>query len=83
MVRHDGAEAKRERMEQISRKIQAALYVENPISLSKIVAQVEYDFGLTKTRIKEYLKTLQDLERFKIDEANNQIRKVAEVEKHD
>jgi len=83
MVRHDGAEAKRERMEQISRKIQAALYIENPISLSKIVAQVEYDFGLTKTRIREYLKTLQDLERFKIDEANNQIRKVVEAEKHD
>jgi predicted AAA+ superfamily ATPase len=78
MVRRDGAEAKKERMEQIAKRLTAALYVESPISLSKMTAQIEYDFGLSKTTIKEYLQTLQELERFTIDEANNQIRKVTE-----
>jgi ABC-type microcin C transport system permease subunit YejB len=80
MVRRDGAETKKERMEQIAKKIQGALYRESPISLSKMVAQIEYEFGLTKLKIKEYLKTLQDLERFTVDEPNNQIRK-SEVQK--
>ena len=75
MVRRDGAEAKKERMEQIARKIQALLYAQNPILLSRTTAQIEYDFGLTKHRIFEYLETLQNLGQFEIDRDNDQIKK--------
>ena len=80
MVRKDGAEAKKERMEKIARAIQAALFNQNAIPLSKTIAQFEYDFGLTKAKVMEYLGTLQNLERFTIDEENNQIKKYKEAE---
>jgi hypothetical protein len=73
MVGMDGAEAKKERMEQIARKIQGALYVENPLMLSRIIAQIEYEFGLTKAKIQEYLEILENLGQFTIDEENNKI----------
>jgi len=79
MVRKDGAEAKKERMERIARKIQAALYKEKQIPLSKTIAEIEYDFGLTREKIREYLQTLENLGQFMIDEEGNKIKKTTET----
>lgn len=78
MVRRDGAEARKERIERIARKIMAKLNREKEISLSKEIAEIQYEFGLTKEKIMEYLKILQDLGRFIMDEDNDKIKKATE-----
>ena len=75
MVRRNGAEAKRERMRQIAQYIQAKLRREEMILLSKTIAELEYDFGLTKERILEYLETLENLGQFAIDNKLDKITK--------
>jgi hypothetical protein len=75
MVRRNGAEAKKERMRQIAQYIQAKLRREGMILLSKTVAELEYEHGLTKARILEYLETLENLGEFKIDKKLDKITK--------
>jgi hypothetical protein len=79
MVRKDGAEAKKERMEQIARAVQAALHKDEEIPLSKTIAQIEYDFGLTREKIWGYLQTLEKLGQFMIDEDGDKIKKTSET----
>jgi hypothetical protein len=78
MVKRDGAETRKERIEQIARKIMAELNKEEEISLSKTISEIEYEFGLTKEKTMEYMKILQDLGRFIIDEDNDKIKKATE-----
>jgi len=75
MVRRDGAEAKKERLENIARSIQAALFKEKELSFSKTLAIYEYDTGLTEEKLRGYLKLLERLGHFVIDEDNDKIRK--------
>ena len=77
MVRHDGADAKRERMERIARKIVAGLLSDEELSLSKTIAEIEYEEGLTKEKIMEYLETLERLGRFALDEEQDKIKKAS------
>ena len=78
MVRKDGAEARKERIEQIARKIMAKLNKEKEISLSKEIAEIQYEFGLTKEKIMEYLEILEKLARFVLDKDNGKIRNITE-----
>lgn len=78
MVRKDGAEARKERMEQIAKRIMAKLSMEKEISLSKETAEIEYEFGLRKERIMEYLEILEKLTRFVLDKDNDKIKKITE-----
>jgi predicted transcriptional regulator len=77
MVRHDGADAKRERMERIAQKIFAALEKQGELALSVAFAEIEYCEGLTKEKITEYLETLEKLGRFALDEEQDKIKKAS------
>lgn len=76
MVRKDGAEARKERLQRVAQAIQAALHKDGEISLSKTVANLQYDLGLTRERTQEYLEILEKLDRFVIDERSDKIRKI-------
>jgi hypothetical protein len=77
MVHRNGAEAKKERMRQIAQYIQAKLHKEGETSLSKTMAEIEYESGLTKERILEYLETLENLGQFIIDKKLGKITKAS------
>jgi len=76
MVRKDGAEAKKERLESIAKKIMSALSQELEISLSKTIAVIEYEYGLSKEKALEYLETLEKLNRFVLDKDADKIKKM-------
>lgn len=78
MVRKDGAEARKERIEQIAKRILSKLYNGKEISLSREIAEIQYEFGLTKERIMEYLEILQTTDRFRLDKDRDKIRKLTE-----
>jgi len=79
MVRHDGADAKRERMERIARRTVAALGNDGELNLSTTVAETEYLEGLSKEKSMAYLETLEKLGRFVLDKDKDKIKK-AKVE---
>jgi len=80
MVRRDGAAIKKERIQEMAKAIQKKLHSEGEIPLNKTVAFFEYDLGLTKSRILEYLKALEELGQFVLDTERDRISKVTGVE---
>lgn len=76
MVRKDGAEARKERLQRVAQAIQAGLHKEGKMSLSKTFAILQYDLGLTRERTQEYLEILEKLDYFVIDEKNDLIKKI-------
>jgi hypothetical protein len=78
MVGRDGAEARKERLQRIARTVQAALHKENKMPLARTVAVLQYDMGLTREKIMEYLGILADLEQFTLDFENDEIKKTDE-----
>jgi hypothetical protein len=76
MVRKDGAEATKERIQKVAQAIQAGLHKEGKLSLSKTIASLQYELGLTRERMMEYLDILQKLGQFSIDEDNDRISKM-------
>jgi hypothetical protein len=75
MVRRDGAETRKERIEKIARFIQAALFKEKENSLSKTLAQLEYETGLKEQTLMEILRLLEKLGQFVIDVENDRVKK--------
>lgn len=78
MVRRDGAEVRKERIQEIARSIQSSLHKHSDISLSKTLATLQYQFGLKKDKLMEYLGILEDLGQFIIDNEGDKIRKISE-----
>jgi GTP-binding protein EngB required for normal cell division len=78
MVRRNGAEARKERLQEIARFIQRALYTSKELSLSNTLVQVEYNFGLTGAKAMEYLRLLEKLGQFILVEKEDKIKKSAE-----
>jgi hypothetical protein len=78
MVRRDGAEIRKERIQQIGRIIQRSLHNHGEISFSKTLATFKYEMGLTEDKIKEYLQILEELGQFVIDKEHDKIKKVTE-----
>jgi hypothetical protein len=78
LVRSDGAEVRKERLKKIAQFIQKALYNSEDgwILLKKTVAHLMFEFGLTEKRLIEYLKILQNMDRFELDFENNKIKSV-------
>lgn len=74
MVRRDGAEIRKERMQEVARFIQRALVNEKELSLSKTLAVLAYETGLTKEKLMEYLSILENLGQFVIDKEQDKIR---------
>jgi len=75
MVRRDGAEARKERIEKIARSIQATLHTEKELKLSKTLAVLEYDTGLTEDKLMEYIEIIEKLGQITIDMENDKIKK--------
>ena len=81
MVRRDGADVRKERIQEIGRRIQALLHKSSgEIRLTKTVSAFAYEFGLTKEKIMEYLEILEHLDRFGLDVEKDMIHKVAKEE---
>jgi len=77
MVRRDGAEVRRERIQKIAQLIQKELFANKEagwILLKKTVANLMLETGLTKVKIMEYLEILQIADRFEIDVENDKIK---------
>ena len=73
MVRRDGAEIRRERIQDIARNIQRLLHNHGEICLSKTLATFQYEFGLTREKLVEYFEILQGLGQCTLDEAHDKI----------
>ena len=74
MVRRDGAEIRKERIQEVARFIQRALLNEKELSLSKTLAVLAYETGLTKEKLMEYLNILENLGQFAIKKEQDRIR---------
>ena len=79
MVRRNGAEVRKERLQDISCEIQSLLVDNKELLLSKIIAEIQYKYGLTKEKTIEYLKIISNVERFTLDIENNKIKKFIDV----
>jgi len=79
MVRRDGAEVRKERIQEIARLIQRSLLNHGEISLSKTVATFQYEFGLTKEKVMEYLSILEGLGQFVVEKEQERIKRITEV----
>jgi hypothetical protein len=76
MVRKDGAEARKERIAEIAKTIQALLYQNKEsgaVSLRKVLAQIMISSGLTRDKVLEYLRLLSEAGQFEVDEKNDKI----------
>ena len=83
-MRRDGAEVRKERIQKIGRRVAAVLHEKGGgIPLGKAVSALAYEFGLRKEKIMEYLKILEDLDRFVLDFEKDEIRSVASEETSD
>lgn len=78
MVRRDGAEIRKERIQEVVRKIVSLLHNQEKIKLDSTVVMLEYETGLRPEKILEYLKIGDNLKRFELDIDKNEIRKIKE-----
>lgn len=78
MVRKDGAEVRRQRIAEIGKAVQKSLLNHGEIVLSKTIAVLQYESGLTKEKVLEYLEVLENLGQFEIDRENDKIKKITE-----
>lgn len=67
-------------MHEIARFIQRSLVDQPEVSLSKTLAILEYELGLTKAKLLEYLEVLQSIGQFTIDNVKDRITKLKETE---
>lgn len=63
------------RLERI-RKMHVMLKGAGDVDLTKFMAKCEYNMGLTRKKIREYLRTLEDLGFIEVDDAGNLVREV-------
>ena len=78
MVRRDGAEVRKERIQEIARLIQRSLHAHGELSQSKTIATIQYEFGLTRDKIQEYIGILEGLGQFVIDKEQDKIKKLTD-----
>jgi len=78
MVRRDGAAIRKERISELGRIVHSGLQKNDELSLSKTVALIQYDSGLTKDKILEYLEILETLGQFIIEKEQDKIKKITD-----
>jgi hypothetical protein len=78
MVRRDGAEVRKERIQEIARLIHRSLQRNGEICLSKTLSLIQYEFGLTRDKIREYIGILEGLGQFLIETEHDKIKKITE-----
>ena len=77
-MRRDGAETRKERLQQIAKFVQASLFQNKEsgeIPLSKTVAKLMLATGLTEPKVLEYLGLLQKADEFELDAQNDKIKR--------
>jgi hypothetical protein len=83
MVRNDGVEVRRQRIQETLRRVQSLLYQnKGKIPLGKTVATLQYEIGLTSTKVMEYIGIEKSLGQFVVDEKGDQIRSTDSKEKN-
>ena len=81
MKKNDGAVRRKERIHKIAKDLQAIFYEKKKNGekeakiLTKFVAFEQYDMGLTKPTVMEYLGIIEELGQIEIDYENNKIKK--------
>jgi len=78
MVRRDGAEIRKEQIQEIAKLIQRSLHNHGEISLSKTIATLQYETGLTKEKLMEYLGILEGLGQFVVEKEQDKIKRISE-----
>ena len=77
MVRRDGAEVRKERIQEIARSIHSLLVKSNgELSLKQTMAKLEYETGLTPEKISEYVSILENMGQFIVDKERAVIQKI-------
>ncbi len=76
MVRKDGAEIRKQRMQEVAALVMRQLTVQPRIDLSDIMPELQYQTGLTRERILEYLGVIASTGRFELDVENGKIMKL-------
>jgi hypothetical protein len=72
----DGAEARRQRIQKILQRVQGLLHQNGgSVPLTRAIAILEYETGLTKEKIKEILAIGQNIDQLVVDEKNDRIKK--------
>ena len=78
LMRNDGVDARKERIQAVARKIVASLTTNKDIgwiSLATTIADIQYEEGLTEKRIMEYAAIGEKRGLYVIDKENNLIRR--------
>lgn len=75
--RKDGSWVRKQRIQKMHDKLKGL----GEIKLSKFLALCEYTMGLTRTRARDYLQTLEDLEFIEIDDSGDKITELLQVPK--
>ncbi|MEM3700949.1 MAG: hypothetical protein QXL57_08840 [Candidatus Bathyarchaeia archaeon] len=78
MVRRDGAEIRKERIQEVVKRVVSLLFNNDEIELESTIALLEYETGLTPEKIMEYLDIGERLKRFEVDIDKDRIRKIKE-----
>jgi len=82
MVRRDGAEVRKERIQEIARSIHSLLVKSNgELSLKQTMAKLEYETGLTPEKISEYVSILENMGQFIVDKERAVIQKIVPAAK--
>jgi len=77
MVRRDGVAVRTERIREITKLILSLLHKYNGIiNYSKTFLMLQYEIGLTKDRLVEYLQIAAGTDHFVIDKEKDEIRSV-------
>ena len=79
MVRRDGAEIRKERIQEVIKRVMSLLYDNEELELDSTVAMLEYETGLRPEKIMEYLQIGDRLKRFELDIDRDKIRKIKEA----
>lgn len=80
MVRKDGAEIRKQRIQEIATTVLRLLNIENEMVLSKLLATLEYQTGLTKDKLMEYLEIMESMGQFTLSKESDRIFKNSMVE---
>jgi hypothetical protein len=75
MVRRDGAEIRKERIQDIAKNIHRLLLNHGELQLSKVLAGLQYEYGLTREKLIEYLEILEGLGHFILYREHDKIGK--------
>jgi hypothetical protein len=78
MVRKDGAEVRRQRIHEIAQAVLKGLNQKQTLQLSNVLSSLQYDTGLTKEKILEYLDIMAEQGQFVIDNDHDTIRKATD-----